>query len=98
MVLISSKNIPCIHLLSHIVQYRIIPVCNNRLALNLKGFEIVYYFATEEGTAVFQSGFVDDDGGAFGLDAFHHALNGALAEIVAAGLHGKTIHADDRKL
>ena len=44
------------------------------MAQALEFGEVVDYAAAEEGRAVFEGGLVDDDGGAFGLHAFHHAL------------------------
>ena len=41
------------------------------------------------------SGLVDDDCRALGLDALHNALNRALTEVVAARLHRKPVYADD---
>src|SRR5690606_37782913 len=42
----------------------------------------------------FQYGFVNDHFHPFGLDALHHTLDGALAEIIRAGLHNQAVDAD----
>ena len=57
------------------------------MGLGLEDGEIVYYPASEEGCAVGQSRFIDDDFRTFGFDSLHYALDGALAEVVAVGLH-----------
>ncbi len=44
--------------------------------------QLVDHSGAEEGGAVGEGGLVDDYGGALGLDALHHALNGRLAEVV----------------
>ena len=61
----------------------------------LEGGEVVDDLGTEEGGAIRKGGFVDDDLGTLGLDAFHDALDTALAEVVGVGLHGEAIDADD---
>ena len=38
--------------------------------------------------------FVNDDGDALFLDAFHHALDARTAEIVRTGFHGQAVYAD----
>ena len=40
----------------------------------------------------FRAWFIDDNRRTLGLDALHHTLNGALAEVVGVGLHGQAIH------
>ena len=50
---------------------------------------------TEELIPVGKRGLVHDDLDAFGLDALHDALDGGDAEVVAVGLHGEAVHADD---
>lgn len=80
--LVSPENIPRIHLLLHILQTNIIPVCYYRMALLLELVQVIHHPATEETASVFQGRFVDDDFRTFCLDAFHHTLDGALAEVV----------------
>lgn len=48
----------------------------------LEFVKVVDYARAEECGAVLEGGFVDDDCGAFGFDAFHDSLNGGLAEVV----------------
>ena len=96
--LIPPKNIPSINLLLHIIQHTVIAVGYDGMALRLESGEVVHHHAAEERRAVFQGRFVDDDSGTFRLDALHHPLDGALAEIVAAGLHGEAINSYYRKL
>ena len=49
---------------------------------------------TEEGCSIFEGWLVNNDIGAFGLDALHDALDGALAEVVGVGLHRQAIDTD----
>ena len=93
--LISPKNIPCVYFLLHVIKARAVAVGNDGLGLGLEGFDIVHYSAAEECAAILQGGFVDDDLGSFGLDAFHYTLDGALAEIIAVALHGEAVDTDD---
>lgn len=81
--LISSEYISCINLLLNIVKTSVIAIGDDCLALLLECSEVVHHATAEEGTAVVECGFVDDDFGTFGLDAFHHALYRRLAEVVA---------------
>ena len=62
-------------------------------ALALELGQVVDHAGAEEGGAVGEGGLVDDDGGALGLDALHHALNGRLAEVVGVRLHGEAVDA-----
>lgn len=41
-----------------------------------------------------EDGFVNDDLDAFGLDAFHDALDGGGAEVVGAFFHDQAVDAD----
>ena len=61
--------------------------------MGLEGGEVVDDPGAEEGRAVREGGFIDDDAGTLGLDALHDALDGALAEVVGAGLHGQAVDA-----
>ena len=80
--LVPAEKIPGVHLVLHVVQAGIIAVCNNRRALLFEFAQIIDHFAAEESGTVFQGGLVNDYGGTFGLDPFHDALDGTLAEIV----------------
>ena len=92
--LISPENVSCINFLLYIIQGCIVAVGYDGLALCLESFQVVYDLAAEEGTSVFEGGFVDNHSCSLGLDAFHHSLNGALTEIVAAGFHGEAVNSD----
>ena len=65
--------------------------------MGFEGGEVVHHAAAEEGFAVLERGFVDDDGGTFGLDALHHALDRTLTEVVGVRLHGEAENADDAR-
>ena len=81
----------------HIVQLGVVAVGDDGLSLGFEGGEVVHHAAAEEGFAVLERGFVDDDGGAFGFDALHHALDRTLAEVVGVRLHGEAENADDAR-
>ena len=93
--LISSENIPRVHLVLDIIQTRIVSVGYNGLALPLEFVHVIDDPAAEEGAPVLKRRLVDDDFRTFCLDALHHALYRGLAEVVGVRLHGETIHADD---
>ena len=57
--------------------------------------EVVHHAAAEEGGAVVEGGFVDDDLRALGFHALHDALDGRLAEVGGVALHREAVHADD---
>lgn len=57
--------------------------------------KVVHDLRAEEHCAIFEGWLVDDNLCALGLDAFHHALDGALAEIVGVALHSEAIDADN---
>ena len=80
--------------IAHIIKHGIIPVGDYRVSLGLEGSQIIHHAGAEEGGAVFQRGLVDNHLGAFGLDAFHDALDGALAEVVGIALHCEAINSD----
>ena len=65
------------------------------MRLCLEQVEVVDDLAAEECASVGQRGLVHDDLRASCLDALHHALYAALAEVVAPRLHREAIHADD---
>ena len=95
-ILISTENVAGIYFLFYIVQAAVIAIGNDGLRLLLENIEIIHYPTTEEGGAIGQGRFVHNDLGSLGLDAFHHALDGALTEIVAIGFHGQSIDSDYR--
>ena len=92
---ISPEQVSGIDLFLYVVQDGIVAVCDDAAAHFFELFDVVDDLAAEEGGAVLQGGLVNDDGGALGLDAFHNALDGALAEVVAVGLHGQAENADN---
>ena len=92
--LISTEEVARVHLFLHIIQLGVVAVGDDGLGLGFEGVEVVHHAATEEGFAVLERGFVDDDGGAFGFDALHHALDRTLAEVVGVRLHGEAENAD----
>ena len=77
-----------------VVEAGVVAICDDGLGLGFEFGEVVYNQAAEEGGAVFQRGLVDDDLGAFGFDALHHTLDGALAEVVGVTLHRQSVDAD----
>ncbi len=91
---VSPKQIPRINFLLHIVQTSIVAVGNNRLALRFECFQIIHDLTAEEGASIWQRGFINNHFRSFRLDAFHHALDTRLAEIVAVRLHGQPIDAN----
>ena len=65
------------------------------MATALELLQVVDHKAAEEGAAVLDGRLVDDDFRAFGLDALHHALDAALAEVVAVRLHRQAVDPHD---
>lgn len=62
--------------------------------MRFKFFQVVYDYAVKKQVAVGEGGLVDDHGDALGLNALHHALDGARPEVVAVALHGQAVHAN----
>ena len=75
-----------------VIQAGIVPVGEDGGTLGLEFFEVVNYEAAEEGGAVFEGRFVDDDGGAFRLYPLHDALYAALTEVVGVSFHCQAVH------
>ena len=94
---VSAEQISGIHLILHIVQAAVISVGSDGIALCLERLQMIDHTASEEGGAIRQGRFVHNDLGSLGLDAFHHALDGALTEIVAIGFHGQAIDSNHRE-
>ena len=65
------------------------------MATALELLQVVDHEAAEEGAAVLEGRLVDDDFGALGLDALHHPLDAALAEVVAVRLHRQAVDPHD---
>ena len=70
-----------------VVEAGVVSICYDGLGHLFEFLQVIYYNTAEEGGAVFEGGLVDDDLGAFGLNALHHALDGRLAEVVGVGFH-----------
>ena len=81
--LVPTEYISCIDLLLYIIQTSIIAIGDDGMALGLEGFEVVLYFTTEEGAALFQGWLIDDYLCTLCLDTLHDALDGRLAEVIA---------------
>lgn len=93
-ILISSENVSSVNFVLYIVQAFVVAVGNDGLAQLLKLFEIIDHQTAKECGSVLERRFVDNDLCALCLDAFHHTLNAALAEIVAIALHCQAIDSD----
>ena len=91
MTLISAENISSIDLLLDVVEAGVISIGDDGVGLVLKIFEVVDNEAAKECGAVLEGGLVDDDLGALGLDALHHALDGGLAEVIGVGFHREAV-------
>ena len=89
------EDVAGVDLCPHVVQAWVVAVGDDGLRAALELGKVVDDPAAEERAAVLQGGLVDDDGGALGPDALHHALDAALAEVVAARLHRQAVHPDD---
>ena len=96
--LVAFEDVAGVDLVLHVVEARVIPIRDDGLALGLEFGEVVDHQASEESGAVVEGGFVDNHLGAFGFDAFHHALDGTLAEVVAVALHRQAVDADGGNL
>lgn len=79
---ILPEQVPGVYLVFYIIQYFIVPVGDNAAALFLEFLQVIDNPGAEEGGAVGEGWFVDDDSGALGLDALHDSLNGGVPEIV----------------
>lgn len=85
--LVAFEDVASIDFVFYVIQTTIVPICDDGLGLLFELGEIIDNEAAEEGGAVLEGGFIDDDLGAFGFDALHNALDGALAEVVGVRLH-----------
>lgn len=77
----SSKYILRIHLLLHIIQAAVIPICYNRYALLFECFQVIDDATAKKCTAVFQRRLIDNNCNSFGFNPFHYTLDTALAEV-----------------
>ena len=94
-VLITLEDVASVDLLPDVVQAAVIPIGNDGLGHFLEFLQVVYYDATEEGAAIFQGRFINDNFRAFGFDSLHDTLNGGLAEVVGVRLHGESEYSND---
>ena len=95
---ISLKQVPGIYLCPYVIQAMVIPVCQNAVTFFLESVQVINHPAAEEGTAIFQGRFINDDFRPLCFDPLHDTLDRALAEIVGVRFHGKTIHTDSHGL
>ena len=72
---VAPEKVACIDFAFHIIQTGIITIGDNGIALLFELAKIVHNLAAEKSSTVFECGFIDDDGGTFGLDPFHDALD-----------------------
>ena len=87
------EDVACVYFGCDIVEGVVVAVGYYGLCLSLEACKVVHYFAAEEGGAVFKRWFVYDYFGSFGFYAFHYALDGGVAKVVAAALHCEAIYA-----
>ena len=89
------EDVAGVDLCPHVVQAWVVAVGDDGLRAALELRQVVDHHAPEERAAVLQRRLVDDQRRALGLYPLHHALDAALPEVVAAGLHRQAVHADD---
>ena len=92
--LIPAEEVAGIDFVLNVVEDGVVAVGNDGLGALLEVFQVVYHTTAEEGGAILEGGFVDNNFCALGLDALHDALNGTLTEVVGVGLHGEAEDAD----
>ena len=92
---VSVEEVAGVDLVPDVVEAWGVAVGDDGLGEALELRQVVDHHAPEERAAVLQRGLVDDQRRALGLYPLHHALDAALAEVVAAGLHRQAVHADD---
>lgn len=74
-VLVAFKNVAGVDFVSNVVEAAVIAVGHDSIGQLLKSVEVVYNFAAEECSAVFEGGFVDDYFGTLSFYALHDSLN-----------------------
>ena len=92
---VSVEEVAGVDLVPDVIEAGGVAVGDDGLGEALELLQVVDDPAAEERAAVREGRLVDDDGGALGPDALHHALDAALAEVVAARLHRQAVHPDD---
>ena len=93
--LISLENIPCIHLLLHIIKATIITVCDDCLTLCFKFFQVIHYFTSKECCSIFKCWLVNDYGCSFCFNTLHDSLNTTLAEVIRIALHCQSVYTNN---
>ena len=92
---VSAEEVSCVDLFFYIAKVvGVKTVSQDHIALGLEFLEVVDDKAVEEAVSVLESRLVYDDWYAFSLDAFHDALYGRSAEVIAVALHGEAVNAD----
>lgn len=94
LALVVAKQVAGVDLVGHIADAMGHAVGHNDIGLGLELRQVGDDAAVEE-SVFFERGFEDDDFDAFGLDAFHDALNAAGPEVVGTGFHDQAVDADD---
>lgn len=74
--LVALEDVAGVDFGGDIIEEGVVAVGDDGMGEGLEGGEVVDDLGTEEGGAIRKGGFVDDDFGTLGLDAFHDALNG----------------------
>ena len=95
MSLVASEDVAGVDFVAHVVEAAVVAVGYDGVALGFELFEVVDHLGAEEGFPVCEGRLIDDDFRALGLDALHHSLDGALAEVVGVGLHCQAVDSYD---
>ena len=93
--LVALENIARIHPVLHIIKRLVVAVRHDDAAYCLELRQVVDHPAAGKRFTIRQCRLVNHDGCAFRLQALHHALYAALAEVVAAALHRQAIDANN---
>ena len=96
--LVATEEVASVNLGLNVIEDGIVAVGDDGIALCLELIHIVDHLTTKERGSIGKGGFVDNDCGSLGFDAFHHTLNAALTEIVGIGLHGEAEHTNGHVL
>lgn len=96
--LIAAEEVAGIDFWEDVGESGVEAVGDDGLGAGLELGEVTDDLAAEEGGASREGGLINNDLSAFGLDALHYSLNGALTEVVGTGLHREAIDPDDALL